>query len=313
MVVEGKTLPESDSTSWASLGSRQHSDGLLLHFLKWVFLLLSCDVATTREYKKQPLGNNITHNWLWDCISVNGPRLVQISHDARTSPLKQHIHTDWHISPLNSHSSSSSSSLDPICCHLALVWNRFTWRAQVRLHSSLPPSLPASSCPTGCGAAPPLWPLPPWWPLHPAPLAPAPLRPCGLNATSKHPIIWFCLPVPRTLPKATGNSWRVCGPVALGVELTGAPVFVSTFPHYHWIMVIINMALPGVGASLRLLLFLSLNIFQCLSGAAAVEAPQFYLLSFSSCPFTLNTYDLESVCSIQWFLLICLKNIIFIL
>lgn len=116
------------------------------------------------------------------------------------------------------------------------VWNRFTWRAQV-LFFSLP--RPAPSCPTGCGPAPypGLYPLslPPWWPLHTELQPPQP--PNTPSSGSVCPS--------RTLPKATGNSWRVCGPVSPGVELTGAPVFVSTFPHYHWIMVIINMVRPG--------------------------------------------------------------------
>lgn len=44
---------------------------------------------------------------------------------------------------------------------------------------------------------------------------------------------------------ATGNSWRFCGPVSLQGELTGAPVQSLTFPHYHWIMVTINMERDG--------------------------------------------------------------------
>lgn len=156
------------------------------------------------------------------------------------SPLTYCKHTNLH------RDTRSSSRLDPVYCHLT------SGLEQIHMKDLGPllvfPPFPASSCPTGCGPAPPLWPLPltrpPWWPLHPTPCTLYPC-PCGPNTTSKHPIIWFCLPTPRTQPKATGNSWRVCGPISLGVELTGAPVFVSTFPHYHWIMVIINTARPG--------------------------------------------------------------------
>lgn len=86
---------------------------------------------------------------------------------------------------------------------------------------------------------------------------PPPPRSTSLSATAhravtpsapERPVIWFCLAIPHPpcLPRATGNSWRASqGPASLRVELTGAPVFASTFPHYHWIMVIINTASPG--------------------------------------------------------------------
>lgn len=107
--------------------------------------------------------------------------------------------------------------------------------------SSLPhptPSLPGSLCPTGCASHPDLC-----LPDDHCTLSRTP-TPAARTQTPNTPSSGSACPS-CTLPQATGNSWSDCEPVSPRVELTGAPVFVSTFPHYHWLMVIINMVMPG--------------------------------------------------------------------
>lgn len=128
----------------------------------------------------------------------------------------------------------SGSNIDVIDLQ---VWNRFTWRARVLFFFS-PPSQPPPVLP-GVSLLP-----------HPALYPPIHLLDghytlsSNLHHPAAPPSSGSVCPS-HSLPKATGNSWRVWSSVSLRVELTGAPLFVSTLLHYHWIMVIINMVRPG--------------------------------------------------------------------
>lgn len=119
-----------------------------------------------------------------------------------------------------------TACLDLIHCHLALGLEHIDMKGWAPLCS-----------PIWLGVAPTF-----------DPLSSATAHRAVTPAGPRQPIIWFCLAVwqPLALLRATGNSWRALqGLGRLRVKPTGAPVFASTRPHYHWIMVIINTGSPG--------------------------------------------------------------------